>query len=126
MNMPLQPNWYDIALRLALTMLAGAIIGCNRGARGHAGSLGTILFAQSLAQASGADPPVTSGARLCGMAVPAFSPIERWDRSCGGGLSSKTTNRHCAAAIARAQHVTEFPRLPEALVAISMVAGSAP
>jgi putative Mg2+ transporter-C (MgtC) family protein len=30
MNMPLSPTWTDIAIRLALTMLAGAIIGLNR------------------------------------------------------------------------------------------------
>jgi hypothetical protein len=35
MNMPLSPIWTDIALRLALTMLAGAVVGFDRGARGH-------------------------------------------------------------------------------------------
>ena len=46
MNMPLNPTWTDIAVRLALTMLAGAIIGLNRGARGHAtGFRTTILVA---------------------------------------------------------------------------------
>jgi putative Mg2+ transporter-C (MgtC) family protein len=44
MNMPLSPTWTDIALRLALTMLAGAIIGLNRGARGHAAGFRTTIL----------------------------------------------------------------------------------
>ena len=42
--MPLSPTWTDIALRLALTMLAGAIIGFNRGARGHAAGFRTTIL----------------------------------------------------------------------------------
>jgi hypothetical protein len=33
--LPLQPSWQDIAVRLALTMLAAGIIGFDREARGH-------------------------------------------------------------------------------------------
>lgn len=44
MNMPLQPSWSDIAIRLALTMLAGAIIGYDRGARGHAAGFRTTIL----------------------------------------------------------------------------------
>ncbi len=44
MNMPLNPTWADIAIRLALTMLAGAIIGLNRGARGHAAGFRTTIL----------------------------------------------------------------------------------
>ncbi|HEY7844936.1 MAG TPA: MgtC/SapB family protein [Bradyrhizobium sp.] len=44
MNMPLSPTWTDIAIRLALTMLAGAIIGFNRGARGHAAGFRTTIL----------------------------------------------------------------------------------
>jgi putative Mg2+ transporter-C (MgtC) family protein len=44
MDMPLQPSWTDIAIRLALTMLAGAIIGFNRGARGHAAGFRTTIL----------------------------------------------------------------------------------
>src|SRR6201985_765165 len=44
MGMPLQPTWSDIAIRLALTMLAGAIIGFNRGARGHAAGFRTTIL----------------------------------------------------------------------------------
>ncbi len=44
MNMPLEPTWPDIAVRLALTMLAGAIIGLNRGARGHAAGFRTTIL----------------------------------------------------------------------------------
>ncbi|MBU6464135.1 MAG: MgtC/SapB family protein [Bradyrhizobium sp.] len=44
MNMPLEPSWLDITLRLALTMLAGAIIGFNRGARGHAAGFRTTIL----------------------------------------------------------------------------------
>src|ERR1700739_4142543 len=52
MNMPLNPTWTDIAIRLALTMMAGAIIGLNRGARGHAaGFRTTILVALAAAVA---------------------------------------------------------------------------
>jgi putative Mg2+ transporter-C (MgtC) family protein len=44
MNMPLSPTWTDIAIRLTLTMLAGAIIGLNRGARGHAAGFRTTIL----------------------------------------------------------------------------------
>lgn len=44
MDMPLSPTWTDIAIRLALTMLAGAIIGLNRGARGHAAGFRTTIL----------------------------------------------------------------------------------
>lgn len=42
--MPLHPNWQDICVRLALTMIAGAIIGFNRGARGHAAGFRTTIL----------------------------------------------------------------------------------
>jgi putative Mg2+ transporter-C (MgtC) family protein len=42
--MPLEPTWMDIALRLLLTMLAGAIIGFDRGARGHAAGFRTTIL----------------------------------------------------------------------------------
>jgi putative Mg2+ transporter-C (MgtC) family protein len=41
MNMPLEPTWTDIVIRLALIMLASAVIGLNRGARGHAAGFRT-------------------------------------------------------------------------------------
>jgi putative Mg2+ transporter-C (MgtC) family protein len=44
MTMPLYPNWWDIAIRLLLTMLAGAIIGTNRGLRGQAAGLRTTIL----------------------------------------------------------------------------------
>lgn len=44
MSMPLHPDWSDIALRLALTMLAGAIIGLDRGVRGHAAGFRTTIL----------------------------------------------------------------------------------
>lgn len=44
MNMPLEPSWPDIAIRLALTMLAGGVIGFNRGARGHAAGFRTTIL----------------------------------------------------------------------------------
>ena len=44
MNMPLSPSWQDICIRLALTMMAGVIIGFDRGARGHAGGFRTIIL----------------------------------------------------------------------------------
>jgi putative Mg2+ transporter-C (MgtC) family protein len=44
MTMPLALTWPDIAIRLALTMLAGAIIGFNRGARGHAAGFRTTIL----------------------------------------------------------------------------------
>jgi putative Mg2+ transporter-C (MgtC) family protein len=44
MNMPLSPNWTDIALRLLLTMLACAVIGFDRGARGHAAGFRTTIL----------------------------------------------------------------------------------
>ncbi|RXN91674.1 ATPase [Achromobacter aloeverae] len=42
--MPLNPTWPDIALRLVLTLLAGAVIGFNREARGHAAGLRTTML----------------------------------------------------------------------------------
>jgi putative Mg2+ transporter-C (MgtC) family protein len=42
--MPLSPSWSDLAIRLALTMVAGAIIGLNRGARGHAAGFRTTIL----------------------------------------------------------------------------------
>jgi len=44
MNMPLQPTWADIAIRLALTMLAAGVIGFNRGAHGHAAGFRTTIL----------------------------------------------------------------------------------
>ena len=50
--MPLQPHWPDIALRLALTLLAGFAIGHNRGEHGRpAGLRTTMLVALSAAVA---------------------------------------------------------------------------
>jgi hypothetical protein len=44
MDMPLHPSWQDICVRLVLTMIAGAIIGFNRGARGHAAGFRTTIL----------------------------------------------------------------------------------
>ncbi|HXN84700.1 MAG TPA: MgtC/SapB family protein [Candidatus Binataceae bacterium] len=44
MGMPLHPTWEDIALRLILTLIASAIIGFDRGARGHAAGLRTTIL----------------------------------------------------------------------------------
>jgi putative Mg2+ transporter-C (MgtC) family protein len=37
-------GWYEIALRLALTIAAGALIGANRGEHGHAAGLRTVML----------------------------------------------------------------------------------
>ena len=42
--MPLHPSIVDIAIRLALTVLAGALIGLNRGESGHAAGLRTTTL----------------------------------------------------------------------------------
>jgi putative Mg2+ transporter-C (MgtC) family protein len=42
--MPLSPTWQDIVLRLLLTVLAGALIGLDREARGHAAGLRTTIL----------------------------------------------------------------------------------
>ena len=42
--MPLSPSWEDIALRLLLTCVAGAVIGLDRGIRGHAAGLRTTIL----------------------------------------------------------------------------------
>ncbi len=50
--MTLQPSWEDIALRLALTLLAGGLLGLNRGVHGRAVGLRTtwlVTLAASLA-----------------------------------------------------------------------------
>jgi putative Mg2+ transporter-C (MgtC) family protein len=44
MTMPLHPTWQDIAIRLLLTVLAGALIGLNREARGHAAGFRTTIL----------------------------------------------------------------------------------
>jgi len=44
MDMPLSPSWQEISLRLALTMIAGAVIGFNRGARGYAAGFRTTIL----------------------------------------------------------------------------------
>src|SRR6185437_2647648 len=43
-EMPLHPTWSDIALRLVLTLIAGAVIGLNRGVHGHAAGLRTTIL----------------------------------------------------------------------------------
>ncbi len=42
--MPLHPGWEEIAIRLVLTILAGAVIGFNRGETGHAAGLRTTIL----------------------------------------------------------------------------------
>jgi len=44
MAMVLHPGWQDIALRLMLTVIAGALVGFNREARGHAAGLRTTIL----------------------------------------------------------------------------------
>jgi putative Mg2+ transporter-C (MgtC) family protein len=43
-TMPLNPTWEDIALRLLLTLVSGALIGFNREAHGHAAGLRTTML----------------------------------------------------------------------------------
>lgn len=52
MQMPLTPTWGDILVRLALTMVAGALLGFNRGARGHAAGLRTTTLVTLAASAA--------------------------------------------------------------------------
>lgn len=42
--MPLHPTWLDLAIRLALAFVASAAIGLNRGTRGRAAGLRTVLL----------------------------------------------------------------------------------
>jgi putative Mg2+ transporter-C (MgtC) family protein len=44
MDMPLDPSWPEIAIRLALTIFAGAIIGLNREAGGHSAGFRTTVL----------------------------------------------------------------------------------
>jgi putative Mg2+ transporter-C (MgtC) family protein len=44
MTMPLHPTWQDIAIRLILTIIAGAFLGLNRGVRGHAVGFRTTII----------------------------------------------------------------------------------
>jgi putative Mg2+ transporter-C (MgtC) family protein len=44
MLMPLYLTWDDIALRLLLTLIAGVVVGLDRGARGHAAGLRTTIL----------------------------------------------------------------------------------
>lgn len=52
MQMPLHLTWTDIIIRLALTMIAGAMLGFNRGARGHAAGLRTTILVTLAASAA--------------------------------------------------------------------------
>lgn len=52
MQMPLSPTWTDIIVRLALAMIAGAVLGFNRGARGHAAGLRTTILVTLAAAAA--------------------------------------------------------------------------
>src|ERR1041385_9359213 len=42
--MPIALSWREIALRLLLTVVAGAVIGLNRGERGHPAGLRTTIL----------------------------------------------------------------------------------
>ena len=42
--MPLYPTWSDLTVRIVLTVLAGAVIGLNRGVHGHAAGLRTTVL----------------------------------------------------------------------------------
>jgi putative Mg2+ transporter-C (MgtC) family protein len=44
MDMPLNPSWWDIALRLALTVIAGIAVGLNREAGGHSAGFRTTVL----------------------------------------------------------------------------------
>jgi putative Mg2+ transporter-C (MgtC) family protein len=44
MQMALFPTWTDIVVRLVLTMIAGALMGFNRGAKGQAAGLRTTIL----------------------------------------------------------------------------------
>src|ERR1700761_1131437 len=44
MAMPLHPTWADILFRLLLIVIAGALMGFNRGVRGHAAGLRTTIL----------------------------------------------------------------------------------
>jgi putative Mg2+ transporter-C (MgtC) family protein len=62
--MPLTPDWTDIAWRLALTVLAGVLIGINRSERGRTAGLRTTLlvsFAAAVAMILANSLLVTSG-----------------------------------------------------------------
>lgn len=50
--MVLHPTWQEIAVRLLLTILAGAVIGENRGTRGHAAGLRTTILVALAASVS--------------------------------------------------------------------------
>ena len=43
-DMPLDPNWLDIVVRLALVTAAGALVGINREAGGHAAGFRTTIL----------------------------------------------------------------------------------
>ena len=45
--MPIALSWREIALRLLLTVVAGAVIGLNRGERGHPAGLRTTILVGS-------------------------------------------------------------------------------
>ena len=44
MDMPLHPTWTDIAIRIALTLIAGGVVGYDRGVRGHAAGFRTTIL----------------------------------------------------------------------------------
>ena len=60
--MPLTLGWENIAARLALAVIAGALIGWNRGVTGHHAGMRTMLLVCFAAAASSRS--VWSGRRL--------------------------------------------------------------
>jgi putative Mg2+ transporter-C (MgtC) family protein len=50
--MPLTISWYDISLRLALTVFAGAVVGLNRGEHGRPAGLRTTILVSLAAAVS--------------------------------------------------------------------------
>jgi putative Mg2+ transporter-C (MgtC) family protein len=73
MQMPLSPTWTDIAVRLALTMLAGALLGFYRGARGHAAGLRTIILVSLAASAA-----TISATSSCRSTASSPAPLPSW------------------------------------------------
>lgn len=74
MDMPLHPSWPDIALRLALTVVAGAIVGINREAGGHSAGFRTTVLVSLAAALSMIQANILLG--VGGKAAESFSVMD--------------------------------------------------
>jgi uncharacterized membrane protein YhiD involved in acid resistance len=84
--MPLNIGWWEIALRLALTVVAGILIGIDRSEHGHAAGLRTTLLVCLAASLSGArSQELQNTRRSCPLRPLIWSNLDSTSRASTGG-----------------------------------------